>query len=133
VNELALKMTLEEEDRVLEEFSRTKSPYKVARALGIPARRVWDIIDANKERIQSRPTRHGGFGRPELRIFTIGRRLASSSDRWDNTDPLIVDAREMYEAGTVDIATGRDGGWEILYAFPRVKKQPRPGYWSPRI
>jgi len=133
VNQLSTNLTEEDRDRVLEEFSRTKSPYKVARSLGIPARSVWEILDANKEHIQNRPTRFGGFGRPELRRFTIARRLASSSERWDNKSPPVANARRDFELGTVELMTGRDGGWEILYAIPRVKRCPRPGYWNPAV
>lgn len=115
---------------VLYEWVRLKhSPYKVAKAVGISARDVLSIIAEHGHRVSEIIERYEGRGRPELREYIVARKKAA--DCWDNEDPAIVKARADYESGTIELATGRDGRWLILYAIPRVVKKPRPDYFKP--
>lgn len=112
---------------VLEHYRRTRSPFKTARALGMDVESVWGIVESNKDK---RPEHNNGWGREELRKYIVARKRASSN--WDNDDINICDARAKFEAGLIDMATGRDGSWEILYALPRKTRKPRPKYFEPQ-
>jgi hypothetical protein len=78
-----------------------------------------------------REEQYGGYGRPELREFLVGRKRAH--EVWDNNDPVIAQARAHYELGTCDMCTGRDGDWLLLYSIPNKKLKPRPDYFQPEI
>lgn len=117
------------EKEVLDEYRRSRSPFKTATVFGMHVNDVWKLIEDNTSYLQDAPERFGGLGRPELRDFIVARR-SLRGPRWDNTDPNIAKARELYEQGHIDMTTGRDGTWEILYAIPRMRKQPRPGCWD---
>lgn len=117
-------------DQVVYEYKRlNRSPFRVSKATGIPVHIVWAIIEENEPLLTSQKEYWGGEGRPELREFTVARRRVSAG-QWDNEEPAIAQARADYEAGIIDMATGRDGGWLILYAFPRKKRDPRPCYFE---
>lgn len=121
---------MELKEEIKNELYKHRSPSKVARNLGISIR---DVLSVDEE-LSGRPRivreeRFEGLGRPELRQFTVARKRAMAV--WDVADPNIVEAREAYEAGTHDMATGRDGDWLILYSFPLRKSQPRPNYFKP--
>lgn len=117
---------------VLYEWTRLKrSPYKVAAAVGIGVREVLTIIDDHGHTISEIVERHDGEGRPELREFVVARKLVT--ERWDNDSAEVAKARWDYEAGLIEMATGRDGRWLLLYAFPRKRPAPRPDYFKPEV
>lgn len=122
-------MSLTEKDKVaiLEHYRRSRSPFKTATALGFELDEVWELINDSEVQLYARQERHGGFGRPELVPFTAARRRAGTG--WNNASPELRRARRAYEEGTVELATGRDGLWEILYAIPRKRPSPRPHYF----
>lgn len=117
---------------VLATYKQTRnSPFKTARKCGIDVADVFAIIDDNQERLKSATEHNGGKGRPELINFAVARRRADDR-QWDNKDEAIVKARADYEAGTHEMATGRDGQWLILYSIPRRRREPnRDGYFLP--
>ena len=125
-------MNTELKDEIVRELRKFRSPSKVARNLGIDVRLVLPINDelSNSPRVQ-RQEQYGGFGRPELQQFIVGRKKAWAV--WDNNDPTIALARTNYEAGTHDMQTGRDGDWLILYSVPQGRVTPRPHYFRPQI
>lgn len=109
-----------------------RSPSKVSRKLGIDIRFILPIADEESAYLKSgHEERFGGLGRPELQSFIVGRKKAM--EVWDNTDPLIAQARSDYEAGTHDMVSGRDGAWIILYSIPRDTVTPRPNYFKPEF
>ena len=112
-------------DKVITEYRRTRSPYRTAKILNIPVDEVWSIVEEHKDH---RPEHSDGWGRPDIRQYTVARRRAGGV--WNNMLPKIAEARQNFEAGFIDLATGRDGGWEILYALPRKKRKPRPNYFE---
>lgn len=115
---------------VLQEYSRTtKSPFRTAQNLGLPVTLVFEILEGHKDAVDIQQMRHNGLGRPELQPFTVARRRVGAG-AWDNALPEIAKARADYEAGTHEMATGRDGSWLILYSIPRKRKQPRLGYFK---
>lgn len=119
-------------EEVLYEYNRLKrSPYKTAKFVGITTREVLEIMDEHGHKISPITERYDGYGRPELQQFIVARKLATAV--WDNTDPDIAAARDAFEAGTIDMTTGRDGKWLILYAIPRKVVQPRPNYFAPEL
>jgi hypothetical protein len=117
------------EKQILDEYRRSRSPFKTAKVFRIHVNDVWNLIEANSSYLRATPERFGGMGRPELRDFIVARRSLRGSG-WDNNDPNIAKARALYELGHIDMTTGRDGSWEILYAIPRMQRQPRPGCWA---
>jgi len=109
------------------------SPFKASRSVGIDVADVFQIIEQNKDRLNRSEEQYGGFGRPDIQQYVVARRRADERE-WDNTDPAIAKARADYEAGTHEMATGRDGSWLILYSIPRkVQAHDRVGYFTPEI
>lgn len=116
---------------ILAEFKRTRSPFKTANAVGVDVAVVWAVIDSNKDKVGAFEERYGGRGRPELEQFIVASRRAMAGV-WDNDSTEIRDARAAYEAGTHEMATGRDGPWLILYCIPRrYPATGRAGYFTP--
>lgn len=125
-----MELSAEIIDDVLMEYKRTRSPFRTANLTGLDASVVWAIIEEHTDKLSAYPERNGGFGRPELESYIVARRKVTSRS-WDNAEPAIADARLAYEKGTHELATGRDGGWLILYAIPRKKATPRTNYFKP--
>lgn len=72
-----------------------------------------------------------GKGRPELQPYIVAIRDRNFEPVWDNENPKIIKARELYDEGVVEMATGIDGDNIILYAIPRrFKDEDRPPYFS---
>lgn len=118
-------------EEVIAEFKKHGSIFKTARRLGID--NVDFVADAVKgvevdDTPDTSTCEFEGFGDPNKRQYLVARGLAT--EVWDNSLPEIAEAREKFEAGTHEMATGRDGPWVLLYLFPRVVKQPRPGYFT---
>jgi len=108
---------------------RTRSPFRTAKDTGYNIRMVLQVHEEESGPKSSYEERHGGFGPQEKRQFSVARKKAWAS--WDNNLPEVARARQAYEEGTVELATGRDGDYTILYAFPRKHITPRPGYFNP--
>lgn len=117
---------------IIRELRKVRAPSKAARNLGLDIRVVLPVADelSGEPRVL-RQEAYGGYGRPELRDFAVGRKRAH--EVWNNDDPMIAVARAAYEAGTHDMMTGRDGDWLILYSVPQRKVTPRPDYFQPEI
>ena len=117
---------------VLRTYRQTRnSPFKTARLCGIEVADVFAIVDTNQGKLDAAHEHNGGLGREELIPYTVSRRRADDRS-WDNTEPAIVKARADFEAGTHEMATGRDGKWLILYSIPRRRREPnRDGYFLP--
>ena len=72
-----------------------------------------------------------GRGRPELQPWLIATRDKFTTARWDNTEPKIAKARELYDAGLVEMVHGYDGVNILLYAIPRRHPElERKAYFS---
>lgn len=115
---------------ILHEYKRTRSPFKTATAVGVNVQTVWSVIDTNKDSMSPFEERHGGRGRPEMEPYLVATRHVGDRG-WNNEQPEIAAAREAYEAGTHEMATGRDGAWLILYSIPRRRvDMERAGYFT---
>jgi len=122
------------EKDVREELAKHGSVFKTCRHLGIDnVEYVSNIANDMKKDIKPDLSgcSHDGYGKPSLRENLVARSLAS--EVWDNERPEVADARAKYEAGTHDMATGRDGPYVLLYLFARGVKSPRPDYFTPTI
>ncbi len=117
-------------DDILFHYKRTRSPFKVAKLVGLDTAVVWAVVDEHSDKLSAFPERNGGFGRPELTKYMVARRRVASN-KWENDDAAIASARQAYEDGTHDMSTARDGGWLILYSMPLKRKNPRPSYFKP--
>lgn len=60
-----------------------------------------------------------GKGRAELQPYIVAIRDKRFEPLWDNTNPKIAKARDLYDEGKVEMVTGVDGNNIILYAIPR--------------
>lgn len=73
------------------------------------------------------------WGRAEIQQFAIARKPIDDQP-WDLSDGKIERARKDYDAGLVEMATGRAntaaGPHLILYVFPRRKPIFREAYFS---
>lgn len=117
---------------VLGSYRRLRSPYKVARECGYEPRLVWEIVDGYADTLTISQERWGGQGSPEMLQY-LAARLKLGSISWDNADPDVARARARFEAGTHTMATGRDGGWLLLYSIPLKKPiAARPDFFKNR-
>lgn len=125
-----IEITPEQRQEIVRALIKLRAPSKVAKKLGYDLRDILPIADelAGLPRVLREET-NGGYGRPELRNFLIGRKRAH--EVWNNEEPAIKKAREDFELGTIEMTTGRDGDWLLLYAIPRVKPDPKPLYFAP--
>lgn len=127
-----MPLTPEQEQEVILEFRRVRSPFKVANNLGFAVEDVWAVVDDNPEARATNVERFGGEGRPDVRQYIVGR--IRGIDRWDNDEPAIAQARVDYEAGTHDMCQHRDGAWKFLLSIPlRRRGQARPDYFKPEL
>lgn len=123
-------LTPEQEDDVIAEYRRVRSPFKVATNLNLNVAEVWAVIDANPDAAIANVERWDGDGRPDLREFFVAK--VRCSDKWDNDDPGVALARERFCAGTHTMATHRDGVVKFLCSIPLKRRVPaRPDYFKP--
>jgi len=115
---------------ILEEYAKHHSLFKTARKLGVDVSYVSQVVEAAPSQVAPdlSQCRFEGNGDPEKEAYLVGRMLAT--EVWDNSIPAVAEARGNFEAGTHDLATGRDGPYILLYSFPRAVKQPRPNYFQ---
>jgi hypothetical protein len=127
-----MTITPEIQSEILAEYAKNPqrfSPFRTAKALGVPIQDVMATVDKSKDLTARMTVRFDGYGRPEMQDYFVARRRAMAQG-WDNNEEVIAQARANFEEGTHDMATGRDGPWLILYAIPRRRKTPRPGYFN---
>lgn len=118
---------------IKEEYAKHRSLFKTAKRLDVTIDYVISVV--GEETVEDLPDTStcafDGYGDPSKRQYLVARSLAKET--WDNDRPEVTEARAKYEAGTHDLATGRDGPWVLLYAFPKAVVTPRPGYFTPTI
>lgn len=113
--------------------------YAVARETGISPHDVMKIVRAAEYHpadglqfiVPTRP-RPALPGRAELRRKIISIRHQDEPG-WPVEDRAVIEqARSRYEAGLVEMAQARVGGWVIQYVFPRerpVKPNAHRAFW----
>lgn len=118
---------------IREEFAKHNSLFKTARNMGVSVDYVQRVVSvaAPEPQPDLSTCEFEGFGDPEKKKYLVARNLATHS--WDNGRPEIADARAKYEAGTHELAIGRDGPYLLMYLFPRAVNQPRPNYFTPTV
>ena len=118
---------------ILEEYAKHNSLFKTASKLDVTAEYVHSVVEGAKveEEPDTSSCKYEGYGDPEKRKFLVARKTAEGY--WDNEIPEVAQARERYEAGTHDMATGRDGPYLLLYSFPRPVVSPRPNDFTPTV
>lgn len=124
--------TPEQVQEVMSVYAKTRSsPFKTARLLNVDVQDVFNIVERTKVSQDEPEAHNGGLGRPEIRAYALASRPANESG-WDNKDAGVIRARENYEAGTHEMATGRDGSVLILYSIPRrYREKGREHYFTP--
>lgn len=106
----------EQKQLVLDTLRENKGDIQsTARQLGMSESQVnWvDVI------VNGKLTYIEGKGRAELQPYIVAIRDKRFEPLWDNDNPKISKARDLYDEGKVEIVTGNDGNNVILYAIPR--------------
>lgn len=96
---------------------RGKDYLHVARKLKIAAVTVrnFDIITNGRYVVSE-----DGYGKVSLRKYIISRRYIDQE--WPAMDDVVIEnARKDYDAGKIEMATGRDGFYQVLYRIPRER------------
>lgn len=121
-------ISLETKALVLEKLKLFKNDYyKVAAQTGMTVGQVrW--IDAKENKTFN--FTEEGKGRPELQCYIVAIRCREDTCEWDNADPKIKFARELYDQGIVELTYGYDGLNMIMYAIPRREKITRKSYFK---
>lgn len=107
----------EQQEQVVETLKEFKDDArKTAIFLGLTPKEVsWIDIVANKKFNYTEE----GRGKKELQPYIVAIRNRLDEPAWDNMNSRIVKARELYDAGVVEIIHGNDGVNIIMYAMPR--------------
>lgn len=118
---------------IRDEYATHRSLFKTARKFDVTVEYVNSVVQSQvvEQTPDMSTCEFEGFGDPEKKRFLVARSLAAGS--WDNKRPEVADARAKFEAGTHNMATGRDGPYLLLYLFPRAVPQPRPNYFTPTV
>ena len=69
------------------------------------------------------------FGPKHMQKYLVASRSVFMVDGWDNKNKEIAKARRDYDAGLIELATGRDGEHLLLYAIPRKNTVKRKAYF----
>lgn len=116
-------------DRILETLLHNGGDYiAAAKTLAVPSHLVsWVDITENRKFNHTAE----GRGPKHLHKYIVAIRSLYTHEGWDNNDPAIKKARKDYDDGLVEMATGRDGTFIILYSIPlRVRDRRRKPYFS---
>ncbi len=113
---------------VRQAYAKTHSIFRVAKTFDISLEKVKDILGDFMPKVTKKEAIYGGDGRPEMRKYLVASKFVD--EQWDNDDVSIVDARQKYERGTHEMATGRDGDTLLLYSIPRAVVKPNPNYFT---
>lgn len=118
---------------IQEEYAKHNSLFKTAKKLKVTIEYVISVIGETvvHDVPDSSTCKFEGFGDPDKQRFLVARSIAKGS--WDNDEPEVADARAKFEAGTHNMAIGRDGPWLLMYSFPQPVVTPRPNYFTPVI
>ena len=127
---MSVDMNPEMREEIARDLRKTRAPARTAKNLGYPIRLVIEVMEEERQPRPFREEKYGGMGRPEMQQFIVDRKRPW--EIWPNlTDPVLT-ARNQYEAGTHEMATGRDGDWLILYSIPRkTVAKDRQNYFQP--
>ena len=102
---------------------------KVAKAANVGKILVYHVDVVHNKRFNRTEK---GLGPENLQKYIIATREADDGIGWNNDDPKIKKARELYDEGVIEMATGRDGMNLLLYAIPRqFKDEGREPYFYP--
>jgi len=112
------------EQRVMALLEEHRGDYnQVAKDTHIKAEEIRKIDIRLNKKFNFTPS---GDGRNDLKKYMIAK--TRTHQEWDNTDPKIKKARQDFDDGKIEMCTGRDGLYLILYAIPRkvVKMNNKP-------
>lgn len=108
------------------------SPFRASKTVGATVEEVMAVVRRHSLNTTESSEHSGGVGRAELEPYIVASRRINDRG-WENTDPGVHRARLLFEAGTHDMATHRDGAWLHLCSIPLSRhRKPRPGYFTGR-
>jgi len=108
-------LTEKQKEELQTYLMRRKEYLWIAKRLKISAIAVrnFDIITNGRYKVSD-----DGYGKPSLRPYLISRRYVDST--WPAMDEAVISkARQDYDDGKIELVTGRDGFYQILYRIPR--------------
>ncbi|WP_034830424.1 hypothetical protein [Inquilinus limosus] len=97
------------EEMLLQDLSRGKDPLRVSKLYGVPLRLVRELA----AKVENKPVVND---RPDLAQYAIASKHVDAL--WPVND-VIQAAKDEYDAGLVEIVTGRSGSTLTLYRIPR--------------
>lgn len=118
-----MDISIKDEKKILAELKKQKGNVSLAaKILGVPKETIMklQIIDQQMFNYTS-----VGLGPQHLHKYLVARRSVLATGGWDNKQPEIAKARKDYDAGLIEMATGRDGEFLLLYAIPRRVRAAR--------
>ena len=116
-------ITQEQKDQVIALLDKHGNNYdKVSKRVRLNLQIIYwiDVMENGKHNKTDK-----GLGPEHLQPYIIATRAIDDRKGWDNTNPKIIKARELYDEGLVEMSTGRDGMTLILYCIPRLDKEER--------
>lgn len=118
------------QDLIDEDLAKgTLTTRQIARRYGVDPKYVEQRLRAQNNTPSNSKLSEDGWGREELRPYAIARKHVEEAE-WPITDE-IVQAKIDYDEGRVEICTGRDGEYFILYRIPRSEvDEKREPYFS---
>lgn len=118
------------QDLIDEDLAKgTLTTRQIARRYGVDPKYVEQRLRVQNNTPSNSKLSEDGWGREELRKYAIARKHVEEAE-WPITDE-IVQAKIDYDEGRVEICTGRDGEYFILYRIPRSEvDEKREPYFS---
>lgn len=118
------------QDLIDEDLAKgTLTTRQIARRYGVDPKYVEQRLRVQNNTPSNSKLSEDGWGREELRPYAIARKHVEEAE-WPITDE-IVQAKIDYDEGRVEICTGRDGEYFILYRIPRSEvDEKREPYFS---
>ena len=105
---------------VIDQRSHNTSPEKMARTIGISMDLLEKVEILHRKRYNCTVN---GKGPMHMQKYLIAQKPVDGV--WDEKDVKIKTARRMYNEGTAEITTGRDGLTMNMYLIPRNDKATR--------
>ena len=126
---MSVELSPEVYAEIATDLLKTRAPSRTSKNLGYDIKLILQVAEQENQPRSRYEEHNGGEGRADILVYRIARKKAWQV--WNNDDPAIAKGRADYEAGTHEMATGRDGDWLLLYSIPRKKVDPRIDYFLP--
>lgn len=122
-------LTLFEQQQVVEIYNKYGGNLsQIAKHLGFNYSDLLEVYNTPSVPVLSEPSsKQTPQGRSELEKYKVATIRTTAT--WPST-PEIQKARDEYDEGLVELATGRHGNYLTLYKFPRTTRAKRSPYFT---